>query len=103
MSIVYDRHENVLQVPRSALVEDLGSEGVFIVEDGKAVRRAVTTGYSNNGLVEIVDGLVETDNVITVGQAGLKSDAVVTVINAPADAELPETVESTEAVAEGND
>ena len=103
MSIVYDRHENVLQVPRSALAEDLGSESVFVVEDGKAVRRTVTTGYSNNGLIEIVDGLTETDNVITVGQAGLKPDAVVTVINAPADAGHPETEEASEAVGEGSD
>jgi len=91
MSIVYDRHENVLQVPRSAIVEEFGSESVFIVEDGKAVRKTVTTGYGENGLIEIVDGLAETDNVITVGQIGLKPDTVVTVINTPADA------------AEGND
>lgn len=103
MSIVYDRHENVLQVPRSALAEDLGSESVFVVEDGKAVRRTVSTGYSNNGLVEIVDGLAETDNVITVGQAGLKPGAVVTVINAPTDAEPAETDEASEPIAEGSD
>ena len=85
ISIVYDRHENVLQVPRSAIVEELGSESVFVVEDDKAVRRAVTTGYGENGMIEIVEGLEETDNVIIVGQVGLKPDARVTVINAVAD------------------
>lgn len=108
MSIVYDRHENVLQIPRSAIAEELGSESVFVVEDGKAVRRIVTTGYGENGLIEIVDGLVDTDNVITVGQAGLKSDAAVTVINAPADPETvdtepADTEESATADVEGND
>ena len=85
ISIVYDRHENVLQIPRSAIVEELGSESVFVVEDEKAVRRTVTTGYGESGMIEIVDGLEETDNVIIVGQVGLKPDATVTVINAAAD------------------
>ncbi len=81
MSVVYDTHENVLQVPRSAIVEDMGNETVFVVEDGKAVRRIVTTGYGNEGMVEITDGLDESDAVVTVGQAGLKPDAKVTVVN----------------------
>jgi membrane fusion protein (multidrug efflux system) len=83
MSIVYDRHENVLQVPRSAVMEEMGVESVFVVEDDKAVQRIVQTGYGENGMIEITEGLEETDNVITVGQVGLKPDATVTVINAP--------------------
>jgi membrane fusion protein (multidrug efflux system) len=81
MSVVYDTHENVLQVPRSAIVEDMGNETVFVVEDGKAVRRIVQTGYGNEGMVEITEGLDETDAVVTVGQAGLKPDATVVVVN----------------------
>ena len=108
MSIVYDRHENVLQVPRSAVVESADSESVFIVEDGKAIRKQVTTGYGENGMIEIVDGLKETDNVIVVGQVGLKADAAVTIINAPEGPETPASEpeadeESSEAVAEGNE
>ena len=87
MSIVYDRHENVLQVPRSAVMEELGVESVFVVENSKAVRRVVKTGYGENGMIEIIEGLEETDNVITVGQVGLKPDATVTVINAPSASE----------------
>ena len=81
MSIVYDQHEDVLQIPRSALVEDMGNETVFVVEDGKAVRRIVQTGYGNDGLIEITTGLEETDQVITVGQIGIKPDAKVSVID----------------------
>ena len=81
MSIVYDRHENVLQIPRSAIVEDMGNQTVFVVEDGKAVRRIVQTGYGNEGLIEVTSGIEETDQVITVGQVGLKPDATISVIN----------------------
>ena len=83
MSIVYDRHENVMQVPRSAVIDDMGTDTVFVVEDGKAVKRIVQTGYGEKGMIEIVDGLGDTDDVITVGQVGLKPDANVSVINAP--------------------
>ena len=87
MSIVYDVHENVLQVPRSAIVEDMGNQTVFVIEDGKAVRRIVQTGFGNDGMIEITNGLSDDDAVVTVGQIGLKPDARVSVINAPASEE----------------
>ena len=87
ISVVYDVHENVLQVPRSAIVEEMGNQTVFVIEDGKAVRRIVQTGYGNDGMIEIADGLSEDDAVVTVGQIGLKPDAKVSVINAPASEE----------------
>jgi len=83
VSIVYDVHENVLQIPRSAILEESGETSVFVVEDGKAVRRIVQTGYSDSGMIEITEALNDGDQVVTVGQIGLKDDSVVTVINAP--------------------
>ena len=81
LSVVYDVHENALQVPRSAIVEDAGSVSVFVVEDDKAVRKAVTLGYGNRGMVEILSGLQDGERVVTVGQVSLKQDSRVTVIN----------------------
>lgn len=81
IGIVYDNHENALQVPRSALVEDLGETSVFVVEDAVAVRKNVQVGYSNQGRVEILGGIDDDDDVIVVGQVGLKADAAVAVIN----------------------
>ena len=83
ISIVYDQHRNVLQIPRSAILEESGETSVFVVEDGKAVRKIVQTGYGDSGMIEITTVLDDDDQVITVGQVGLKDDAVVTVINAP--------------------
>ncbi len=102
MSIVYDRHVNVLQVPRSAIIEELGSESVFVVEEGKAVRRPVKTGYGESGMIEVTEGLTDEDDVITVGQIGLKPDAVVAIIGAPTDEsdEGGESDETNETVAE---
>ena len=92
IGIVYDKHENALQVPRGAIIEDAGESAVFVVVDDKAVRKTVTTGFSDKGMVEILEGIEDGDQVITVGQIGLKEDAVVTIINAnqPADTKVSE-------------
>ena len=83
MNIVYDQHVDVLQVPRSAVIDELGSEFVYVVEGDKAVKRFVQTGYGDAGMLEIVDGLGESDRVVVVGQTGLKTDALVSIVNAP--------------------
>ena len=106
ISIVYDKHENVLQVPRSAIVDEMSRISVFIVEDDVAIRRPVQTGLAANSFVEITSGLDDKDHVITVGQVGLKPDAKVTVINAvpesPAESPSDNTEES-ESVTAGQD
>ncbi len=83
MAITYDTHENALQVPRSAIIESATAMNVMVEEDGIAIRKTVQTGFSFNGMIEITDGLVDGENVITVGHVGLKNDATVNVINRP--------------------
>lgn len=94
VGIVYDKHENALQVPRSAILEDDGQTSVFIVADGKATRKTVTTGYSDKGMIEIITGIDDSDRIVTVGHVGLKEDATVTIINA--DDSGPELAQSDE-------
>lgn len=85
IGVVYDSHQNAMQVPRSALIEELGGTSVFVVADGKAVRKDVDTGYSDRGMIEIISGLGNDDQVVVVGQLGLKDGADVNVINAAGD------------------
>lgn len=102
MNIIYDRHDNVLQVPRSAIFEERGQQSVYVIEDGKAQRRAVQTGFGQNGMVEITAGLADDDAVVTVGHVGLKNGAVVTVINAGEDpVAVPDAPAQEQAVTEG--
>ena len=88
IGVVYDVHNDALQIPRSAIVENQDESSVFIVDGDRAVRRSVTTGYGNRGMVEIVSGLDDGDQVVTVGQASLKQDSRVTVINRADEEEL---------------
>lgn len=82
IAIVYDKHADALQIPRSAIVEEGGETAIFIVDHDTAHRRAVTTGYTENGRIEIIDGLADDETFVLVGQAGLKEGTRVSVINA---------------------
>lgn len=83
IAIVYDQRSNALKIPRSALLEESGGTSVFVVEDGVARRKPVRTGYTDRGMVEILEGLNDNDAIVSVGQVGLRDDSKVTVINAP--------------------
>lgn len=85
MNIVLDRHEDVLQIPRSAIIDRAGEMSVFVVEDGIGIRRIIQTDFSGNGMVEVTDGLSDGEQVITVGHVGLKNETKVVIINAPAE------------------
>jgi membrane fusion protein, multidrug efflux system len=79
-SIVWDSRENVLLAPRVAIVDDDVSDSVFVVVDGQAMRRTVRTGYPRGSQVEIVDGLTDADEIVVLGQAGLRDGARVDVV-----------------------
>lgn len=81
ITIVHDLHANALQVPRSVLIDEIGTTLIFVVEDGIAHRREVQTGFSSNGRVEITQGLLDKDKFVTVGQSGLKDGAKVSIID----------------------
>src|SRR5210317_1439975 len=69
IGVIYDVHEDALQIPRSAIIEDRGTASVFVIDGDRAIRRPVSTGYSNRGMVEITTGLQDGEQVVTVSQA----------------------------------
>ncbi len=81
--IVYDQRNDALVVPRAALMGDDQDASVFVVEEATAKRRKVKLGYSDNGKVEVVEGVQEGEKVVTLGQAALRDGAKVEVIKAP--------------------
>lgn len=80
IEIVYDRRENVLTVPRTALLDDETDPSLYVVRDGKSVRVPIKTGYSNGDIIEVVSGLKAGDKVITAGKVAVRDGAVVSVI-----------------------
>jgi RND family efflux transporter MFP subunit len=70
-------HENALVVPQNAILENAY---VFVVEGGKAVKRAVTVGLQNTTMIEILGGLADGDAVVAEGNYGLEEGAPVQVL-----------------------
>ncbi|SON58333.1 Macrolide-specific efflux protein MacA precursor [Hartmannibacter diazotrophicus] len=74
-NIILDTHENALLVP----AETVEKGKVFVVEDGHLRERAVRTGISGNGRVEILEGLSETDEVVVHPRDGLAEGRAATI------------------------
>ncbi len=84
VAIVYERKTHALQIPRTALLDGDGPPKVFVVQDGKAVERAVQLGLSNGAWIEITQGLKDGEQVVVVGQGAVKPGAAVRIVNTPA-------------------
>jgi membrane fusion protein (multidrug efflux system) len=78
--IIYDRRENVLTIPRTAMLEDETDPAVYVVRAGKAVRAPIKLGYSNGEIAEVVSGLKTGDRIITAGKVSVRDGGGVTVI-----------------------
>lgn len=87
---------DALLVPASAVIPGLTEKNVFVVRDGKAVRRAVQTGMRTESNVQIVEGLAPGDVVVTSGVQLLRAGQAVQVAGAePAKGAGKKTAEAT--------
>jgi len=80
VNIVYERRQDALQLPRTAILDADGQQSVFVVATGKAEQRTIRTGLSNGGWIEVLEGLEGSEQVVTVGQAGLKTGTLVKIV-----------------------
>jgi membrane fusion protein (multidrug efflux system) len=80
VNIVYERRQDALQLPRTAIIEADGQQSVFVVASGKAEQRTIETGLANGGWIEVLGGLKGSEQVVTVGQAGLKTGTLVKIV-----------------------
>jgi len=80
IELQYETKPDALLVPKRAVLAMDNSSSVFVVKDGKVERKTVKTGYENDAMIEIIDGIAAGDEVVTAGQASLKDASAVTVI-----------------------
>ena len=81
VGIVFERRAEALSIPRVALLDTDGTSNVFVVSNGKAEQRAIKTGLSNAGRIEVLEGLKGAEQVVVVGQNGLKDGNPVRVVS----------------------
>jgi membrane fusion protein (multidrug efflux system) len=77
----YDTKQNVVLLPRKALLAIDDSVNVFVVKDGIASKQAVTVGYQEGEVVEILSGLLGTEKVVITGHQNLRDQSPVEVVN----------------------
>ena len=84
--LISTNKDNALVVPKSAMVDAQGRRGVYMVQKGQAVFRAVSLGLEEPDRIEVTDGLKEGDEVVTTGASALRDGAQV-LLAAPAAAQ----------------
>lgn len=80
--IITDSRADALVISKKALLLETDEDDVFAVREGKAERVRIELGYTDGDRVQVVSGLFEGDEVITVGHEGLKEKAAVRIVGA---------------------
>jgi len=79
VTIVTERREDVLVIPRQALAERGGRKVVFVIEGDKVDRRDVTPGLGDDDIVEIRQGLKAGERIVVRGLETLTDETGVQV------------------------
>lgn len=80
-TIDYEKHANALLIPAAAVIDEDDSTTVYVVANGEVVRRAVEVGIESAGQVEILGGVHEGEEIVVVGQSGLRDGSKVLASN----------------------
>jgi len=84
---------DVIMLPVEAVSADKEGEFVYLVVDGIVEKRYITLGISSDEYVEIVEGLEETDQVITMISSEIEEGMPVMAMPQVSDAELEAMME----------
>jgi membrane fusion protein (multidrug efflux system) len=79
VSLQVSSREVVIMVPNTAIQTDGVTSKVFIVKDGRAYQRAVQTGMTDGERTAILQGILPTDSVATVGVNNVRDSSYVTI------------------------
>ena len=80
IEIIYDVHTASTLALKDAIISEDRESCVFVVQDSVAYRRDVTLGYINTTHVEILQGLVPGDTIVTTGKGSLKDSSTVDIV-----------------------
>ncbi len=80
LTVTIGQKDNALAVPTGAIA-DGGRTSLYLVKDGKALRRDVVLGLQTDDYTEIVQGLSPGETVITTGLFALRDGSPVEIVN----------------------
>ncbi|MDP6040795.1 MAG: hypothetical protein QGG64_19760, partial [Candidatus Latescibacteria bacterium] len=73
-------HKKAVLVPKRAVVYDDGMPHVFVVSDSTANKVRFEMGFDDTEFVEVTSGVKKGDQIVVVGQNGLKDKAKIRII-----------------------
>lgn len=73
-------NEEELLISKSCIVGSMESPVVYLVQNGKALKRQLVIGHSNDRQVEVLNGLSDGDQVVASGQMNLKDGDAIKII-----------------------
>jgi membrane fusion protein (multidrug efflux system) len=81
VGIVRETRADILKLPKDAVIRELRSAHVFVVnEDNIAEKREVTLGLEEGAFVEAKAGVNSGDQVIVLGQGGLRDGSQIKIL-----------------------
>jgi len=80
-SIIVESRDGVIVVPREAVTQRAGRSVVFSIDGQRARRRFVTLGLGSDDIVEVTDGIAQTDRIVIRGLETLTDDTRVREIS----------------------
>jgi RND family efflux transporter MFP subunit len=75
-----EKEEGVVIVPSDAVIDKEGSQVVYVVQEDKAIEKAVETGLDTGEMIHIVSGISEGEMVIIEGQQYVSDGVTVKVV-----------------------
>ena len=79
-------HNDAVLVPKSTLVYENERKFVFVVRDSLVRKLDVLPGFEDSFMVETLNSkLKENDQVVMLGQDGLKDNTRIKIVNSPTD------------------
>ena len=73
-------NSQILTVPRTAFVGSVSSNQVYVIKNGKAELKTITSGRNFGDYIEVLSGLSKGDQVVTTGQVNLSDQTPVEII-----------------------
>jgi RND family efflux transporter MFP subunit len=79
--IITATHHDAVLITKRAIVYENEAMNVFIVRDSLAHKIILKVGFQDHAKVESLEGIYEGDQIIIIGQAGLKDKTKVKIVN----------------------
>lgn len=79
IDVLVSTHENAVIIPRDALIKFEGGYLAYVVENNRAVKRAVKVGITDDNDIEILEGIKAGDRIISKGIEFVREGSLVSV------------------------